>query len=77
MSREIEQSLSRSTMLRNKILRMAFEGRLCSQVPNDEPAEILLERIRRERELINPAVKKKPKFAKRKNHGDIKQMRLI
>jgi type I restriction enzyme S subunit len=29
--------------------KQAFEGRLVPQNPNDEPASVLLERIRRER----------------------------
>jgi len=35
--------------LRQSILKWAFEGRLVDQDPSDEPAEVLLERIRAER----------------------------
>lgn len=44
-----EQSLKQSERLRQSILKQAFEGRLVPQDPTDEPAEKLLERIRRER----------------------------
>jgi type I restriction enzyme S subunit len=45
--------------LRQSILKWAFEGRLVNQDPNDEPAEVLLERIRAERSAGNG--KKQPR----------------
>lgn len=38
--------------LKNAILQEAIEGRLVSQDPNDEPASILLEKIRKEKERL-------------------------
>ena len=38
----------RSVRLRQSILKWAFEGKLAEQDPNDEPASVLLERIRAE-----------------------------
>lgn len=42
-------SVVRCVRLRQSILKWAFEGRLVDQDPSDEPAEVLLERIRAER----------------------------
>ena len=42
-------SLKQSTAQRQNILRAAFAGELVPQDPNDEPASVLLERIRAER----------------------------
>jgi type I restriction enzyme, S subunit len=50
MEESITQSLEQSEALRQSILKKAFEGRLVPQEPNDEPASVLLERIKAERE---------------------------
>ena len=48
--------------LRQKILDLAIHGKLVPQDPNDEPASVLLERIRAEKErLIKEGKIKKPK----------------
>ena len=51
--------------LRQKILDLAIHGKLVPQNPNDEPASVLLERIRAEKErLIKEGKIKKPKKTK-------------
>ena len=47
----VEANLKRVGRLRQSILLQAFCGRLVPQNPEDEPASVLLERIRAEREL--------------------------
>ncbi|MBQ4183975.1 MAG: restriction endonuclease subunit S, partial [Bacteroidales bacterium] len=55
--------------LRQKILDLAIHGKLVPQDPNDEPASVLLERIRAEKEqLIKEGKIKAPK--KSKSAGD-------
>jgi type I restriction enzyme, S subunit len=54
--------LKQSAAQRKNILKAAFSGQLVPQNPNDEPASVLLERIRTERtKKIAPAKKSAPK----------------
>lgn len=45
----IEQTLKQSATLKQSILKKAFSGQLVPQNPNDEPASVLLERIKAEK----------------------------
>lgn len=63
----IDLSLKQSTAQRQNILRAAFEGQLVPQDPADEPARVLLERIRAER--VERA--KQPKTRKSKQTKEI------
>ncbi len=47
--REIDSALNQAEMLRQSILKNAFSGQLVPQDPDDEPASILLERIKAEK----------------------------
>ena len=57
----VEGSLTRAGRLRQSILKQAFSGRLVPQDPNDEPASLLLERIRAQRAAAPPAAKRRPR----------------
>ena len=50
----VEVNLKRAERLRQSILERAFAGKLVPQHPDDEPASVLLERIREQREGSGP-----------------------
>lgn len=62
---EIEINLQKSEALRQSILKKAFCGQLVAQNPADEPASVLLERIRSEKQksAAKPASKPKKRAA--------------
>ena len=49
---EIDNQLLKADALRQSVLKKAFSGQLVSQDPQDEPASVLLERIKAEREKL-------------------------
>lgn len=59
--------------LKNSILQIAVQGKLVPQDPNDEPASVLLERIRAEKERL---IKEKKIKREKKGipHRDINQI---
>ena len=61
----ITTSLQQAEALRQSILKKAFSGQLVPQHPDDEPASVLLERIRAERDAQQPAPRRgrQPKAA--------------
>lgn len=54
---EVQFAAKRTRTLRRSILAAAFSGKLASQDPDDEPASVLLERIRAERDAPRPTRK--------------------
>ncbi|MDT8823265.1 restriction endonuclease subunit S [Vibrio vulnificus] len=62
--------LKQSEAQRKNILKSAFSGKLVPQDPNDEPASVLLEKIKQERE----ALAKKPKTKQRKTKSAMKKI---
>lgn len=73
IDRQIEATdlgLKKSEAQRKNILKSAFSGQLVPQDPNDEPASVLLEKIKQERE----ALVKKPKTKQIKTKSAMKKI---
>lgn len=64
--RDLDIAFKQSEALRQSILKKAFSGQLVEQDTNDEPASILLERIRVEKEKQIKSSPKKKRTKKRK-----------
>lgn len=60
---QVDADLRRADRLRQAILKQAFSGQLVPQGPNDEPASVLLERLRAKQ----PALTKEPAAHQRKH----------
>jgi type I restriction enzyme S subunit len=60
---EIDAALTRADALRQSILKKAFSGRLVPQDPNDEPASVLIERVKAEKTQKEHAAKSARKSA--------------
>ena len=65
----IGASLQQAEALRQSILKKAFEGKLVPQDPTDEPASVLLQRIKAEREKTKPVKQAKEKKKPRRVNG--------
>ncbi|MDD3029393.1 MAG: restriction endonuclease subunit S [Alphaproteobacteria bacterium] len=64
LQKQAELYIAQAKILRQSILKKAFSGQLVAQDPNDEPASVLLERIRAEKE-VSKTSSKKPKERRR------------
>ena len=62
IEKQVDDSLINLDQLKKSTLKEAFEGKLVPQDPNDEPAEILLQKIQQEKQLIQNT---KPKRGKK------------
>ena len=63
LQQDIEDGLKQAEALRQSLLKKAFEGRLVPQDPNDEPASVLLERIKTEKAKLKKNARKEKKVA--------------
>ena len=68
---ELIRQLIRASSLRQSILKSAFQGSLVPQDPNDEPASVLLERIRIEREAESKKRKLRPSKPRRQGKSQL------
>ncbi|MFI7038209.1 restriction endonuclease subunit S [Microbispora rosea] len=72
MKLAMEECIERSNLLRQHILGLAFSGRLIPQDPADEPASVLLERIKVEK-VAKPVVGRRSRTKKKSvgTQGDL------
>lgn len=67
LEKTISSSLQKSEFLRQSILKKAFKGELINQDINDEPASLLLDRIKKEREAFLKVEKERKSLDKSLN----------
>ena len=77
MEKAVEQSLKRAERLRQSILKRAFEGKLVPQDPSDQPASVLLERIKAEKARREGKGKRKVGRKKRRKTEKAQQLKML
>lgn len=55
---EIDRGISKAEILRQSILKQAFSGQLVAQEPTDEPAAVLLARLREQAHNVRPRLRR-------------------
>ena len=63
LEKDIEDGLRQAEALRQSLSKKAFEGKLVSQDPDDEPASVLLERIKTEKAKLKQKARKEKTVA--------------
>ena len=58
LEKAVNEGLEKAERLKQSILKKAFAGKLVPQDPNDEPASVLLERIKKEKQSQTKGRKK-------------------
>ncbi|WP_421946383.1 restriction endonuclease subunit S [Phaeodactylibacter xiamenensis] len=73
-SSSIEKDLKKAELTKQSVLKKAFEGKLVAQDPRDEPASVLLERIKEQKAKYLSEQKKLKKTRKKKEHKMAKKL---
>ena len=75
----LDRQLQKGNFLRQSILKKAFAGQLVEQDPEDEPASVLLDRIRVERKktMKNKTLKKKDPKKKQTERGSLNTTPIV
>jgi type I restriction enzyme S subunit len=76
INRDFQSLTARSARLRQSILKTAFSGQLVPQHPNDEPASVLLERIRAERAAVASKNENQKAGTKAQNNNGQRRRRI-